>query len=134
MKDAYGGTFMIGLFLVFFVIYFSIIGVALNFAKLYRIKNNVINILEQYEYNGQNDTNVHEKMEAYLKSVPYSLDKDISLDDDCDIGFTDLGVCIVQKGEEDKHYYSVTVYYYARLPVLNIYLPISAKGETIVIG
>ena len=61
MKDAFGGSIMIYLFMIFFVIYVALIGVALNFAKIYRIKNNVINILEQNQYSGDGSGIITEK-------------------------------------------------------------------------
>lgn len=136
MQDAFGGTFMLKLFMVFFVIYVAFIGVALNFAKIYRIKNNVINILERYEYNGKDaggEDGIHSKLETYLKNVPYE-NPNIKLSNRCDENFTKLGICVVKKGEEDKPYYKVTVYYVVNLPVLDIPgIVVTASGETIVI-
>ena len=149
MSESYGGTFMVYLFMIFFVIYVFIIGVALNFAKIYRVKNNVINILEQYQYKGDNTDNiVYEKLDAYLKSVPYKVSQESSTYiNDCqnrtggkensksyDQTLIDKGVCVVRKGEANKYYYSVTVYYVAELPIMNLTIPITASGETIVIS
>ena len=148
MKEAYGGTFMLYIFMIFFIIFVSIIGVALNFAKIYRIKNNVINILEQYQYRmGDTDNaEVYSKIGSYLKSVPYSinLDKKEEYVNDClkrasnDSSNYDgtlinenYGVCVVKKGEESRPYYSVTVYFMAEIPVMDLAIPITASGETI---
>ena len=49
MRDAFGGVFMIRLFLVFIVIYVSFTAISLNYAKAFRVKNNVISFIEEQE-------------------------------------------------------------------------------------
>ena len=44
MRDAFGGVFMIKLALIFIIIYVSFMAVAINYAKAFRVKNQVINI------------------------------------------------------------------------------------------
>ena len=149
MRDAFGGTFMIELFMVFFIIYVSIIGVALNFAKIYRIKNNVINILEQNQYKyetGVSNEQIYGKLDTYLKKVPYEYPNDNTRsvytnhckkkagNNGYDGGLLAKGVCVVKKGTSAKPYYNVTVYYMVELPFLEISIPITASGETIVIS
>ena len=145
MRDAFGGTFMLKLFMVFFIIYVSFIGVALNFAKIYRVKNNVINILEQYKYNGKTTAgnSIDDRLESYLRSVPYQFRplSEADMTNYCSAErdlvdsylFTNYGVCVIKKGEAGKNYYGVTVYHMIEFPVLDIKLPITASGETIVI-
>ncbi len=148
MQDAFGGSFLLKLMMIFFIIYVAFIGIALNFAKIYRIKNNVINLLEQYEYD-MSGSNVilASKLGEYLRSVPYGYSDpteanyveyctskagDSKVDETM---YKDYGVCIIQKGETNKHYYSVTVYYVINFPILDVInLPITASGETVVIG
>lgn len=146
MQEAYGGTFMLKLFMVFFVIYVAFIGVALNFAKIYRIKNNVINILEQYQYSGGNNALVYSKLKDYLESVPYKtkFGSELKFSDVCQKGsrngegsFSDLGICVIPLGEEGsgKQYYLVKVFHVINFPILSVLdLPITASGETVVIN
>lgn len=49
MRDAFGGAFMIKLFLVFIVLYVSFAAVSLNYAKAFRVKNKIIDYIEQNE-------------------------------------------------------------------------------------
>ena len=49
MRDAFGGTFMIQVFLVFILIYISFTALALNYAKAFKVKNKVIDYLENTE-------------------------------------------------------------------------------------
>ena len=146
MQEAFGGTFMLKLFMVFFIIYVAFIGVALNFAKIYRIKNNVINILEQNQYSyNSNNRSIHAQLESYLDKVPYGSKNYFLLNNnfkskckDGDETFKDLGICVVQKGDSNRPYYAVTVYYVVDFPIsiitLDSDLVITASGETIVIS
>ena len=55
MRDAFGGAFSIKLMLIFLILYVSFICVAINYARAFRVKNRIINIIEQYEgYNTKN--------------------------------------------------------------------------------
>ena len=49
MRDAFGGAFMIRLFLVFLFIYIFFTAIALNYAKAFKVKNRVIDYLEDNE-------------------------------------------------------------------------------------
>ena len=49
MRDAVGGAFMIKLLLVFLAVYTIFIAIAINYAKAFRVKNKVLNIIEQNE-------------------------------------------------------------------------------------
>ena len=49
MRDAFGGIFMIRLFLVFIVIYVAFTAISLNYAKAFKIKNRIIDFVEQNE-------------------------------------------------------------------------------------
>lgn len=49
MRDAFGGIFMIRLMLVFVFIFVAFTAISLNYAKAFRIKNHVIDFVEQQE-------------------------------------------------------------------------------------
>lgn len=49
MRDAFGGEFMIRFLLVFIFIYVAFTAVSLNYAKAFRVKNAVIDFVEQNE-------------------------------------------------------------------------------------
>ena len=49
MRDAFGGAFMIKLFLVFIIIYVSFTALALNYAKAFKVKNKIIEYIETNE-------------------------------------------------------------------------------------
>ena len=58
MRDAFGGSFMIKLFLVFIFIYMFFTAIALNYAKAFKVKNKVV------EYLQDNEIGTIEKMNA----------------------------------------------------------------------
>ena len=142
MREAFGGAFMIRLVLVFLVLYISFMAVAVNYAKVFRIKNHIINMLEQYQYNHDDsaDSEVLDKINLYLKSVAYPIPKDRDKDNSCSNGeWLPNGACIIPVCEADSCHYKVTVYITVDLPVyftLNrdfIHsLPISGETRTIV--
>lgn len=69
MRDAFGGAFMIRLFLVFIFIYMFFTAIALNYAKAFKVKNKVIDYLEDNEIvdvAGQNAV-MSEAMTAYFE-------------------------------------------------------------------
>ena len=49
MRDAFGGAFMIKVFIVFVIIYIGFTAMALNYAKAFKVKNMIINYLEDNE-------------------------------------------------------------------------------------
>ena len=147
MKDAYGGAFSIWLFMVFFVIYVCFIAVALQFAKTYRVKNYVINFLEQQQYDINSDDLTmldNGSLMDYLNNVPYKVPNDPAVKDctkygaDYDVEVSDgsdiSGICIVNKGTDEAPYYKVFVYFIVEFPFLDIdAFAIPVTGETKVI-
>ena len=55
MRDAFGGTFMIQIFIVFILIYISFTALALNYAKAFKAKNFIIDYLEENEIMNLNE-------------------------------------------------------------------------------
>ena len=49
MRDAFGGAFMIKIFIVFIIVYVFLTAMALNYAKAFKVKNMVIEYLENNE-------------------------------------------------------------------------------------
>lgn len=49
MRDAFGGSFMLMIFLVFIMVYIFFTAVALSYAKAFKVKNAVISYLEESE-------------------------------------------------------------------------------------
>ena len=49
MRDAFGGVFMIRIMLVFVFVFVAFTAISLNYAKAFRIKNSIIDFVEQEE-------------------------------------------------------------------------------------
>lgn len=149
MRDAFGGAFSIKLMLVFLMLYIAFICVALNYARAFRVKNRIINIIEQAEgYCGSNTTETDTKINNYLNSTGYYVSyndvknvvgKDGSSSYNCLNNFESnqgRGYCIYNKASAsnasctDQAIYSVETYMIFKLPIINIKFPIVIKGET----
>ena len=139
MRESFGGAFMIKLVLVFIVIYISFMAVAINYAKVFRVKNNVINILEQYQYDGTSGNLAVQKIEEYLPKVPYDETGNTSVINDCNSQSGQLlerGVCIVANANSSgsNKYYKVTVYISIDFPFFDLHFTIPISGETTIIS
>ena len=62
MRDAFGGVFMTNLMLVFIFIYVAFTAVSLNYAKAYRVKNSIIDFIEENEIIEFNSSNFRDKL------------------------------------------------------------------------
>ena len=78
MRDAFGGIFMIRLMLVFVFIFVAFTAISLNYAKAFRIKNKIIDFVEQEEimdldsaFNSANGSNL-EKLDRILDDAKYN--------------------------------------------------------------
>ena len=149
MRDAFGGAFSIKLMLIFLILYVALICVAINYARAFRVKNRIINIIEQYEgYCGVNKEQINNDINTYLSKTGYYISKDdvvgyIGKDGnesyECLNGFNNdgngYGYCVYNKNNNsldcsDKSVYSVETYMIFKLPIINIRFPIVIKGET----
>ena len=140
MREAFGGAFMIRLVLVFIVLYTCFMAVAVNYAKVFRIKNRIINLLEQSQYKAGDDRTIMD-INDYLEKAAYiDKDDDQSLQTKCLQVGTDVakgdwvprGACIVPNCSNDglSCYYTDNVYLIIEFPLLVQKLPITIKGET----
>ena len=140
MRDAFGGTFMIKLMLIFLAIYIAFVAVALNYAKAFRVKNSIINIIEQNEgisdYADNSVNSVIGQIDSYLNKVGYY----VTLDNMNNSGNTNLhcyqrGYCIeefsgtISDGISNK-YYKVITYVKIDLPFFGLDFPVAITGET----
>ena len=136
MRESFGGAFIIKLLLVFIIVYVSFMAIAINYAKAFRVKNGVINTIEQNQYTGGDDQFVIGEIDKYLSSVSYIYKDDDyrTIKDNCDSYLesilTSIGVCIVPLGDKDARYYKVITYIAIDFPFFGIELTIPISGET----
>lgn len=134
MRDAFGGAFSIKLALFFLMLYVFFMCVAINYARAFRVKNGIINKIEQNE---GYDEKVHGDIVDYLNKAGYfvDIDKNAIIDlasNKCtSIGGTlvEPGYCVAQESI-DPEYYLVETYLLFQLPIIGIDFPIAVRGET----
>lgn len=139
MRDAFGGAFSIKLMMIFLVLYVCFICVALNYSRAFRVKNRIINIIEQYEgFDFTNEKNdVNKAIDDYLATTGYLINPEIKqyLAEEGASSCNQLygrGYC-VYKTYPNQNYYEVETYMVFTLPIVNVKFPVTIKGETRII-
>ena len=130
---------MTALLMAFVVLFVAFTAVIVNVAKTFRIKNEVINIIEQSQYSGGYSSDV----DTYLSNAGYQKVNDNSgtKANNCqsngeynDGYWGDQGYCIApvhDSSQTDKvAYYKVTVYVSISLPFFDIEMTLPVSGET----
>ena len=77
MRDAFGGVFTMNFLLVFIFIYVAFTAVSLNYAKAFRVKNAVIDFVEQNEISSLNRTYFDDKL-SQLDEIVEKMDYHVS--------------------------------------------------------
>lgn len=140
MRDAVGSFYYINLGLVFFCVFASILAVAMNYTKAFRVKNTIINYIESN--NGLTST-TRDKVDNYVAEMDYYVanagpgssvsfgDPDVFIDKPCDDCFA-RGYCICKEYNDDKTgaYYRVVTYMRLELPVFNMRIDVPISGQT----
>lgn len=138
MRDAFGGVFMMRLMLVFIVIFVAFSAISLNYAKAFRIKNQIIDVIEQMEIQNINDIekNYSDKIDSIVENANYdkSYCKDGIEKDDSgrEIGVCRSGITIKLNKERSTSayiYYDVITYGGWNLRSLNMLLAISGRSQ-----
>lgn len=126
MREAMGGALLIKLVMFFIVIYVCFLAVAINYSITFRVKNQIINIIESYE--GYELAKEH--IEEYIASVGYykTSVSNVSIDSNCNNGY-----CIEELTSERGKYYKVTTYVSFDFPIIGRITNFPVSGETKVI-
>lgn len=146
MRDAFGGAFMIKVFLVFIFIYIVFTSLALNYAKAFKVKNTIVNYLENNEeVDLSNAKNINEMQEFFEHEVVGNLNYNAEITcpttnkSDKDYYCNPIGIIIDKTGRAQNTegvYYTVSTYVKWDLGFLKILLnlnennndPTSVKG------
>ena len=139
MRESFGGVFIIKFLIIFIVFYMSFMAIAINYAKTFRVKNQVINLVEQNQYSGSSDSSTHIEIDGFLDAVPYSIEG-INCESRQDSnglkveGTNINGVCILPMSDDaSAQYYKVTAYIKIDFPFFGINLTVPVSGETKII-
>ena len=68
MNQSFGGAFLIKIALIFLCTYIFILGFAMNYAKVFTMKNKIVTLIEQYEGYDERDS-------ALMQDIRYQADK-----------------------------------------------------------
>ena len=154
MKDAFGGSFILRIMLIFFVVFICFMTVSITISKTFRIKNNIINMLERS--NPKEYESTSKKIDDYLGKVSYNYGNNKNVEDNCKNSGgikTDYGACIVTYKNfinsdnvdlsNDKNltsfdnvksvYYKVITYVVVDFPLFHLGTVIPISGETKII-
>jgi len=128
MREAIGGAFLIKLMMFFIVLYIIFLTLAINYSITFRVKNQIINLIEQYE----GYDNAKDKISTYLADIKYFRPTNLKIDySNADSLECQLGYCVESIDTERGSYYKVTTFVSFDFPLLNFGFPVS--GETRVI-
>lgn len=113
MRESIGGTMLFWIVLFFMSLFISFMAFVINYAKVYKIKNSMINYIERSEGITSKD-----EFESELTFLGYPKNEKYEL---CKYEPTDVG-----------GYYSLELYMTLEFPIVSGALPIniSVKGET----
>lgn len=108
MRESVGGTLLLQIVLIFLTVYIGFMAIVINYGKVFRYKNAIINNIEQNE--GYADC---EEIDRMVKRVGYLNDYQISYTT------TSRGAI-----------YTVKIYIIFNLPLVRSKVRIPVKGET----
>ena len=72
MRDAIGQVFALQVILIFVMLINGYMAYSVNYARAFRVKNHIVNIIEQYE--GVNNQYALEEIEDYVAKMNYDVD------------------------------------------------------------
>lgn len=122
MNQAFGGAFLIKIALIFLSIYILVLGFAINYAKVFTMKNKIITLIEQYEGYSDDDgeKSIFRDIETKAKSLNYKGVTDVSKinTEDCINLANREKYCIIQYKAPNYTYYKVITYIQFDIPIV----------------
>lgn len=148
MREAVGSTFLFNLMIVFIFFFAAFLAIAINYSQAFRIKNQIINYIEQYE---GLDTDNEDRIVNYIGNSGYYRTPTCDCTTyDCSNNTNDNangarvfstsqnrsanGLCIRKlTNDNDDVYYQVTTFVSFNLPIIGNFFTFPVKGETKII-
>lgn len=113
MREAVGGTLLLKIVLVFLVVYIGFMAVVISYGRIFRIKNALINTIEQNEgFEKKTDIEDAAKALGYL---------------------SDVDTCYVKVSDNKGYYYKVKIFIDFQVPLIRNTIKIPVTGETRII-
>ena len=73
MRESVGATILLQILMVFLVIFISFLAVSINYAQAFRIKNQIVTYIEEYEgWEGQGQGQAADKIDEFLSKMHYT--------------------------------------------------------------
>ncbi len=135
MRDAFGGAFLMKLLIIFIMIYVVFMAIALNYAKAFKVKNKIIDIIEQYEgHNVKADTAINaylDKADYYVSAGGINANNYTCFNN----GGTGSQAYCLRKyqgsvGGIPRSYYTVYTFIKLEFPFFRLSMTVPIKGET----
>ncbi len=126
MRESIGGALLIKIVMFFIVIYVCFLAITINYSITFRVKNQIINLLESYE----GVENAREPINRYISEIAYygTSMRNISTDPACQNGY-----CIEKIETPRGNYYKVTTYVSFDFPIFGNVTNFPITGETRII-
>lgn len=142
MREAIGGTWLLGFVVLFIVLFSAYLAISINYTKAFRVKNQIINIIEENEgftssigdVTGkpldqlENSNKTEDKVYYYLNQIGYAT-TNIS-EDKCPGDMRQGGYCVHKICTSQGAYYKVTSFIKIELPFIWQSFVIPISGET----
>ena len=137
MRESIGGAWILGIVITFIVLFSSFLAVSINYAKAFKVKNNIVDLIEKNE--GMNKRAV-KNIYDYLQTEGYILkgtckDGYTGFDRDGNVTGSEKSLYCVKKANTastavDRTYYSVQVFFRLDLPIFGEIFTFRVSGET----
>lgn len=140
MRDAFGGTFMIEIFLVFLLVFIGLTSVCVNYAKAFKVKDKIIDYLESNEITNVGNMTVKQEdnMQSFFdKEIIGNMNYVKQLGDyQCGNAlYCNNGIKIELAGKSNNNngvegvYYRVTTYFGWDLPFMRVLLRLDGDNS-----
>lgn len=152
MREAFGGTWILGFVVLFIVLFSGYLAVSVNYTKAFKVKNRIINIIEENEgysesafYKSEMETKSVEelrssnqtadKIYAFLKEIGYSTtqisESRCPNDSNGETTYKNGGYCVsAMTNDQGYKYYKVTTFIKLEIPIVSFNITIPITGET----
>lgn len=146
MRESIGGAWLVGIVMVFIVLFTSYLALTVNYSKAFKVKNEIISLIEENE--GLTDK-TQEKIVKYLNSAGYYVyGKCSSYEEDYLDGAVNgkltgyerngssdkYKYCVYERSVENdtlnRKYYRVTVFFKFDIPLLDEIFTFPVTGES----
>lgn len=142
MKESISNAALAGLALTFIGVMSIVFLSSLNYTKAFKIKNRIVDIIEQYDagYAPSNRSAINNEIESTMKNIGYRVNAE---NKQCPVYQDKLGYeyqalnstynyryCIYEYNDTRGKYYKVLAYMYLDIPVIGAYLEFPVSGET----